>query len=674
MEFENARNEVKARISCRDYLTKAPKGNYICPFCGSGTGRNQSGALSVDADKNRFTCFSCGKTGDVIDLYAQQRGYDPGTDHRRAVCELAGSIGITVDGGENPKREITHGNAPKTAGTVTGDNSTPENVKAVKNDSEAPEGVNIPGNTPGKYKESCQKWAADVSKTDYFRDQGLNDDIIKRFRLGYDTARDFVIYPYNEQYSYYLARKAVKNDKQYRKPPASEAGPEPLYNPAALYTGKPCFITEGPIDALSIIQAGGCACAICGAGEKGLIDAIRERPAAAPLILWLDYDPLSDTGHRPGQETQKRLGAQLEAINAPYIDAVYNLDVYGVDHGDPNDLLQVNPVQFAADVKANIDRAGQLASLGADMFNLLADSFSEKYKPIPTGISGVDDLLNGGLLRQTLVLLGAEPAAGKTIFSCMVFENMAKQGIPVIYFNLEMSKNQLLARSLARIIYTDFNWKVNALDVLQGYKQESITRDYVLKAARKYAAEIAPNMIYNPLETAALDELLKYINNAAENALKAGKPAPCVCIDYLHLLTGNGAEDASEIIKRAVAGLKEYAENYNTIVFGIFAQNRIANESGKPRLASGRDSSALEYSGDLILQLVSENEYDQDEITLHVVKSRFTQCNMKDGLTLIRHGGQSYFEQKGDWVQADVSQTPFAGTDPGTDTPKKRKL
>lgn len=43
---------------------------YNCPLCGSGTGRNHSGAFNVYQSGTRWHCHSCGKGGDLIDLIA----------------------------------------------------------------------------------------------------------------------------------------------------------------------------------------------------------------------------------------------------------------------------------------------------------------------------------------------------------------------------------------------------------------------------------------------------------------------------------------------------------------------------------------------------------------------------------------------------------------------------
>lgn len=258
---------------------------------------------------------------------------------------------------------------------------------------------------------------------------------------------------------------------------------------------------------------------------------------------------------------------------------------------------------------------------------------------MPTGITDIDRAIGGGFIRQQLVLLGAAPGAGKTALAQWIFEGMAKRGTSVLYLNLEMSREQVLARSFSRIAARQ-GAKIRTTDILQGYKWTDEQRAAILRAAEEYKADIAPRMIYNPDGiTANLDEILAYIEKEAQTAEAAQMTAPLVVLDYLQLVSGQPREDAAAVIKRAVAGLKSYSVRHNTLVFVIIAHNRQSNTSGAVSMESGRDTSALEYSADLQLALTftlcldregqrkkSPDELTPEEkrqVTLKVTKGRF---------------------------------------------------
>lgn len=92
MDRDTARQEIRQRISCKDYLTKSKSGMYCCPICGSGTGKNQTGALKL-YDTNTWYCHACKTNGDVLDLIRQKYG----TDYNGALKIAADQLGITID-------------------------------------------------------------------------------------------------------------------------------------------------------------------------------------------------------------------------------------------------------------------------------------------------------------------------------------------------------------------------------------------------------------------------------------------------------------------------------------------------------------------------------------------------------------------------------------------------
>lgn len=228
---------------------------------------------------------------------------------------------------------------------------------------------------------------------------------------------------------------------------------------------------------------------------------------------------------------------------------------------------------------------------------------TEKYKPVRTGIAGFDELLGGGILRQSLVMLTAAPGTGKTSIVQQIFETMAANGQDVIFLNLEMSREQLLARSMSRMIHKQGH-NMTAAEVLKGYAWTENQREYVTKAAQEYQSSIAGHMTYNPAGcTTDIESIRDTLNTAGQKAREAGKAGPVCVLDYLHLITTSNREEQAELLKKSVAMLKQYAIEYNTFVLAIGANNRAANSSGIVTLDSGRDSSAIEYTADYQLAL-----------------------------------------------------------------------
>lgn len=348
---------------------------------------------------------------------------------------------------------------------------------------------------------------------------------------------------------------------------------------------------------------------------------------------------------------KKHPGEEIDDSNDTWDDILADYIEYNAMHADENAIETPK-----TDVTSEAVPEDPTPADPMDAF--LTTICTERYKPIPTGFSDVDKVLNGGLIRQQIIYLTAAPGMGKTTLAQQIAENMARNGANVLYFNLEMSREQMLARSLARIGAGG----LNSLEILQAYKLTEEQRDKIREAANIYADRVGDRLIYNPTYRdengkikepgANLDNIIKAMRQAGNKAKKEERPAPIVVVDYLHLLSGNSNEDVTAIIKRATEELKQYATDYNSIVILISASNRSANKSGRASMDSGRDTSNIEYSGDVMLTLnyrssdrangesaeeiadkIKECREDgkpiPDEYTLYslrIVKSRFTEA------------------------------------------------
>lgn len=635
---------------------RTQRGKYLCPLCGSGTGAHKTAAFSIDHDGIHGKCFACGFYGDVFDLEAAKTGL-PLAEATKAVVaryDFSSPIG---------------------------------SVKPAAVPAQAP-AAPVPPPPAADYSAKLQAGAERLAGSDaerYLADRGINADSMIRFSLGYDPSHYFpgrgtfpaVIGAYGSNKSYVFWRSI--SEKHYDKPPKAEAGEEPVFNVEALYAGGPVFVVESQFCAISIEQEGGHAVAIGGCGIEKLIKQLAEKPAAGLLILSLDNDD-------PGQIQQKKLAEKLAAAGINY----FEFNVAG-PFKDPNEVLQSDPSALRNLISTGCELAGiYLEELEKRTGSEMVDSFLSEvqtriYEPLPTGIVDIDAALDGGFMRQQLVCLGAAPGAGKTALAQWIFEGMAEKGIGCVFLNLEMSRNQVLARSLARCAARKGH-KISSVKILRGYDWTDEQRTAIMEAADEYKRTVAPHMIYNPDNVNSdLDTILVYLEQEALKAEANGRPAPCIVLDYLQIITGREREDGTELIKRAVSDLKRFAVRHNTVVFLIIAHNRESNRSGSITMESGRDTSAIEYSGDTQIGLTftrcikgwkdekgikhekgkSPDDLTQEErkeITLKIVKSRFGGVGRRVDL---RFDGETmtYTQLYKDFEPVDV-ETPFDDNDP----------
>lgn len=227
---------------------------------------------------------------------------------------------------------------------------------------------------------------------------------------------------------------------------------------------------------------------------------------------------------------------------------------------------------------------------------------TETYKPISTGISAIDEALGGGLIRGKLAILGAAPGLGKTLIAQSIADSMAARGDDVVYFNVEMQRSELIARSLSRMIWEVYRKDISPVRVMQGYGWTEEEERAILAAIERYKKTVAPHLTYNPIESRKLSSIIETLDKISVQVKDQGQPVPVVFVDYLQIIDTDEKDLASEI-KKIISSLQRFAKDHNAIVFTVSANNRESNKAGVSTLESGRDSSALEYSADLQLGL-----------------------------------------------------------------------
>lgn len=254
------------------------------------------------------------------------------------------------------------------------------------------------------------------------------------------------------------------------------------------------------------------------------------------------------------------------------------------------------------------------------------DSFSKKirnnsFKPVKTGIDFFDELLDGGLMNQSISVLFGAPGTGKTTFVQQLAENFALQKKEVIYFNLEMSTDQMYAKAISNKLNQELNKPViSTNEIMRGYPWDDIKQKRIENAENSYANSSLNYITYNPEDTTNdLESIMNYLTFRAEECMKENKQCPIVFIDFLHLLQSTQTTKIQNILRISLHKLKQYAIQYNTIVFTIAASNRRSNMQGDFTMESGRDSSDIEFCADYVFSLgfaaYDQSNYNPSKIT-----------------------------------------------------------
>jgi replicative DNA helicase len=262
-----------------------------------------------------------------------------------------------------------------------------------------------------------------------------------------------------------------------------------------------------------------------------------------------------------------------------------------------------------------------LESILGESFDRLDDLHRNKggIRGIPTGLKDLDKLL-AGLQRSDLVVIAARPSMGKTALMLNMsldIATKAKQG-SVLYFSLEMSKEQLVDRLLAAEAGVDA-WK---LRTGEGLNDDDFER---LSAAMGELAE-APIFIDDTSGITVSDLRTK------ARRLHHQYPLAAIMVDYLQLMSGgsrfassaNRVQEISEISR----SLKVLARELNVPVVAASQLSRSVESRNPPipQLADLRESGSIEQDADIVAFIYRPHYYDDSadpNITeLHIKKHR----------------------------------------------------
>ena len=222
-----------------------------------------------------------------------------------------------------------------------------------------------------------------------------------------------------------------------------------------------------------------------------------------------------------------------------------------------------------------------------------------KMRGLPTGFRDFDKLTNG-LQKSALIILAARPGVGKTSFAMNIATHVAvEEGKKVAVFALEMSKEQLMQRSLASLA------KVNLSHVLRGsMDQEEWKR--IWTAEKKLAQ--SPLYIDDSSITTPLDVISKF------RKLKMTEGLDLIVIDYLQLMSSgkSNRENRTQEVSEITRMLKVAAKELDVPIILLSQLSRLVEqrEDHKPILSDLRESGSIEQDADIVMFLYNPENYN----------------------------------------------------------------
>lgn len=231
-----------------------------------------------------------------------------------------------------------------------------------------------------------------------------------------------------------------------------------------------------------------------------------------------------------------------------------------------------------------------------DMIDRAQKRDGQENNRIQTGIKPLDRM-TGGLSGSKLMIIGARPSVGKSIFAMTICMNAAKQGKRVLYVSLEMEAEELLEREFA----------AESLVPLTEITSDSISPESWIKLAES-TGPLSTRPIYYCNDIHFVEEVRKAAFSLYENG-----GLDLICVDYIQLLkTQQKRNNRQEEVADISRSLKWLAQELKIPVIALSQLNRASQkEKRPPTMAEARESGAIEQDANIFLLL---HDPDVDEL------------------------------------------------------------
>ena len=383
--------------------------------------------------------------------------------------------------------------------------------------------------------------------------------------------------------------------------------------------------------------------------EQSVLGSAMQDPKALKLVTEMAPEDFADPGHRLILMALKNMARENRPVDLVTIDAelrkANRLDIVGGSQylmqlmastpttanvrnyigivrecASRNRLKKIGEalINASADAERTVDEIREKAALTIrdvkagesvkvisqeEALMMTFDRIGEAQKKegqeeqrIMTGIPLLDRM-TGGLTGSKLVIIGARPSVGKSIFAMSICLNAAKHGKRVLYISLEMETEELMEREFASASMVPLS---------------EITSDEIQIESWTKLAESMQYLADHPMFYSTEANTVEKVRKAAFQLYENGG-IDLICVDYIQLMDSdkkrsNRQEEVSDISR----GLKRLAQELKIPVIALSQLNRgNAKEKRPPTMNDARESGAIEQDANIFILL---HDPDIDEL------------------------------------------------------------
>lgn len=231
---------------------------------------------------------------------------------------------------------------------------------------------------------------------------------------------------------------------------------------------------------------------------------------------------------------------------------------------------------------------------------------------LATGFSAIDEQ-TGGLFDGESTVVAGRPGMGKTGLVMNIATNVARRGLGVVVFSLEMPNEQIATR----VMCSDAG-----VDVRKARTNKFDRNDWskLTEAASRAHACKHLHLIDKP---SGLLHVRSEVRQRALEMQRAGVKLGLVVVDYLQLMEGReGARSREESVSDNARGLKLLAKEMGCAVIALSQLNRGVEQRNdkRPMLSDLRESGAIEEAADCVIGMYRDDYYHDESKTPGIVE------------------------------------------------------
>lgn len=306
-------------------------------------------------------------------------------------------------------------------------------------------------------------------------------------------------------------------------------------------------------------------------------------------VTEIAIDPTASTTY--AIETHARIIAERHVVREIHQLGVELTNKAQTGVADPFDILdfaQTKLISLSGGIQiSKPEHISQMLYRYLDKVDKVTSGAQEVRNSTKTGYRDLD-LHLGGFDPTRLYIVAGRPSQGKSALAWCIADNIAKNEA-VAYFSLEMSKDNLMTRQLAR--YTGISF-----DDLKSAKLRPDQVDKVTHAAQTIHTE---NLVVDDEGRMSLSALMaKTKRMVVEHNIKG------IFVDYLQLMqVPRHARSRDEGVGYLSQGLKTLAKELKIWVVAISSLSRKTEERSdrRPTLSDLRESGSIEYDADVVM-------------------------------------------------------------------------